>query len=480
MLHVLNATSSGLLRLLVIAAVVAIPVLLITAWRTARRWRLVVAELVNGTSEDSLNGSTPGLTQLARQRIDTEIRLVSQRRDMLYAALSGAAGTTQKATAPTRIERRLDDSLAQLLSAARDVAPKQAQPAVQLLTMLVSRPRGLLVSSIVQRRGSVATPRLGITFDVLHLNGNQSVASQTFWEPATPARTIAKPADQTADEASWQERFLRLLGPAARWVAIQLVVHSVFPRPAKGSEKGIDRLLSGILLLQSSGAYPDAASTFRRRAAEDLIDAAEVLEPSALPLAALADNLDRLAAQSDSGKEGLYARAHAAYAAALGAISAVSPPDTSLLRHYQVRQTVSWFASGLPEPREMGMHRLADAGFGAPLPESASHRYDLACLYALAGEASDRTDLCAQAARFLVAALAADLPERTLWTTAEQDPQLRPLHGLLDAFKAAINERADAERHAVPCGPDIESIIEKAFHAASKTAPQRIAVVGDQ
>ena len=474
--HALDVTSAVLVHILVIAAIVAVPVILFTAWRAARRWRLVVAELINSTAESSLDGATAGLTQLARQRIDAEIRLVSRRRDDLYGALSRAARVAPRAIAPANVERRLDDSFAQLLSATRDVAPKEAQPAVQLLTMLVSRPRGLLVSGIVQRRGSSGLPRLGITFDVLRLSGNQSVASQTFWEappvpPPSPREAQgadeARGADedQGADEASAQERFLRLLGPAARWVAIQLVVHTVFPYPAKSAEKGIDRLLIGILLEQSAGSYPEAGAVFRRRAAEELSDAGDILGRSPRPIAALADAFDRLAAVGDRDRAALYLRAHAQYAAAISAIEASRPPDIPLLRRYQVRQAASWLASGLPEPRERALARLAEAGFASPEPTEPPDLYDLACVYALASVAAAVSGWHRDAARLLVKALAADWPAPTLWTAAEQDPQLSPLRPYLPAFKAALSQDGAAER-GPQTGLDVDAIVDRVLLSA--------------
>ena len=71
-MHVLDVTATALVRLLVIAAILAVPVLLAVAWRSGRRWRLVVAEMVNSTGDSGLNDVTAGLTQLARERIDIE------------------------------------------------------------------------------------------------------------------------------------------------------------------------------------------------------------------------------------------------------------------------------------------------------------------------------------------------------------------------------------------------------------------------
>jgi hypothetical protein len=485
--HVLDVTSTAFVRLLIIAAILAVPVLLAVAWRSGRRWRLVVAELVNSTGDPELQGVTAGLTQLARQRIDTEIRLVSERRDALRAALSGVPagprrGARRSWSPPARVQRRLDDSLARLLSAARDVAPQQAQPAVQLLVMLVSQPRGLLVGGIMQCRGGIASPRFGVTFDVLHLDGSTSVASETFWEPEAEPGGHGGQGGAATDRSS-QERLLGLFGAAARWAAIQLVVHTVFPRGARGRERGLDHVLLGMLLLQSADAFQPHAALFRLRAAQALGEAADLLakspRPRPYPLAGLADSLDQLAAAgvgtaSRPGRPDGYARAHAAYAQAVAAIERMRPPDPGLLRRYRVRQAICWLASAQPGPRGQAIGWLSGPDMAAPEPESATDGYDLACLYALASEAAsaaaDHPEWRVTAARFLIRALIADLPGKTLWTAAAQDPQLRVLHSALPGFMAAINDTLAGDRDRDPDGAggadlDVEEIVRRAFPA---------------
>lgn len=482
-MHVLDVTSAVVVRLLIIAAVLAVPVLLAVAWRSGRRWRLVVAELVNSTGDPELNGVTAGLTQLARQRIDNEIRLVSERRDELHVALSGGPaglrrGARRSWSPPARVQRRLDHSLARMLSAARDVAPQQAQPAVQLLVMLVSQPRGLLVGGIMQCRGGIASPRFGVTYDVLHLDGTTSVASETFWEPETEPGSHGGQGGAAADRSP-QERLLGLFRAAARWAAIQLVVHTVFPRGAHGKERGLDHVLLGMLLLQSADVFPPHAALFRLRAARTLGDAADLLAKSPHLLAGLADSLDQLAAAgvgtaSRPGRPDGYARAHGAYAQAVAAIERIRPPDPGLLRRYRVRQAICWLASAQPGPRGQAIGWLSGPDMAAPEPESAADAYDLACLYALASEvasaAADHPQWRVTAARFLVRALIADLPGKTLWTAAAQEPQLRVLHSALPGFMAAINDTlaSDRDRDRDPDGAggadlDVEEIVGRAF-----------------
>ena len=498
-MHVLDVTSTAFVRLLIIAAILAVPVLLAVGWRSGRRWRLVVAELVNSTGDPKLDGVTAGLTQLARQRIDAEIWVVSERRDALFAALSGlpagpGRGASRSWSPPAHIQRRLDDirhvqrrvddSLARLLSAARDVAPQQAQPAVQLLVMLVSQPQGLLVGGIMQCRGDIASPRFGVTFDVLHLDGSTSVASESFWEPeAEPGGDGGQGG--AAGDRSAQERVLGLFGAAARWAAIQLVVHTVFPRGARGRERGLDHVLLGMLLLQSADAFRPNAALFRLRAAEALGEAADLLAKSPRPrphlLAGLADSLDKLAAAGVGtasprpGRPDGYARAHAAYGQAVAAIERMQPPDPGLLRRYRVRQAICWLASAQPGPRGQAIGWLSGPDMAAPEPESANDAYDLACLYALASEvpsaAPDHPEWRVTAARFLVRALIADLPGKTLWAQAPQDPQLRVLHSALPGFMAAINGTLAGDRDHDPDGAggagradlDAEEIVGRVF-----------------
>ncbi len=505
-MHVLDVTATALVRLLVIAAILAVPVLLAVAWRSGRRWRLVVAEMVNSTGDSGLNDVTAGLTQLARERIDIEIRVVSRRRDLLIEALSGhvrslgghggadaagvdgaqggARGQGGARTAgrrraaggsAARVQRRVDNDLAQLLSAARDIAPQQAQPAVQLLVMLVSRPRGLMVAGIMQRRGSMAAPLFGVTFDVLRLDGSTSVASKTFWEAEDgPGRH----GGAAADDTSPQERLLGLFAVAARWVAIQLMVHTVFPHGARRRKRGMDKVVLGMLLRQSADGFQGHEAEYRRLAAQALGEAGDQLAKSPRPrphlLAGLADTLDQLAAEAGSGPSDSYARAHAAYAQTVAAIERMRPPDPALLGRYRIRQAISWLASAQPGPRKTAIDWLSGSEMTAPAPETATDLYDLACLYALASgvPAAAHPEWRHDAARFLVRALAADLPGKSLWAAAPRDPQLRMLHGALPYFAAAVNEalagdggdRAPAGQ--APSGApvlDVEEIVARGF-----------------
>ena len=359
MVHILDVIRSALVDLLILGAILVVALVLVMAWRAGRRRQLVVAELINSTGHSDLDGMTRGLTQLARQRIDAELRFVSERREWLYEALRGAAhnradlaGSRVRANqAPERVQERLDDHLQQLLTATREVAPKQTQPVVQLLTVLVSRARGLMVSGILQCRGTVG-PRWGVSFDVLRVDTNRSVASHTFWEPTTPAPASsdtehAQPVSQPGDVGMTQERILALLVPAGRWLAIQLVIQSVFPGGARGEEKGLDRLLSGMLYSQSTH-IKGFESDFQHLALADLRDAAAELDEAPIRLAALADTLDKLAASApdpgqkditdqavDSADE-IYRQAHDQYARALRA------------RRHRTQPWITRFPSSIP------------------------------------------------------------------------------------------------------------------------------------
>jgi hypothetical protein len=257
-----------------------------------------------------------------------------------------------------------------------------------------------------------------VSLDVLQVDGNRSLASQTFWESADA------PPPAEAGALSPNERIIELLRPAARWAAIRLVVQSVFPRGARGEEAGLDRLLSGVLYAQSAAGFAGHAEAFRRRAAEELVEAAERLPEAPLPLAALADTLDRLAAASPDRSATLYAQAHQQYARALAAMERQQPPQPALIARYRVREATSWLASGGDEPRHRALERLA----GQRLPAedtAAADLYDAACLYALAAEAADDgAPLRETALGLLARSLAKD---RRLAEQARRDPHLLSL-----------------------------------------------------
>jgi hypothetical protein len=484
MAHILDIVRSALVDLLVIGVILAVPIVLLMAWRSARRPQLVVAELLNSSGHSDLDTATRGLTQLARQQIDAELRVVSERRKELYDALGGAAsdrpdpGGVRRGRygkrvkrAPGRVQVRLDEQLDQLLTATREVAPQQAQAAVQFLTVLVSRPHGLLVSGILQCRGT-AGPLWGVTFDVLRIDTNRSVASQTFWEP--DAQTVADGDNEQAQPDSRQgnadmthEHILRLLGPAGRWLAIQLVLESVFPGGARGREKGLDRLLSGILYRQSTDSFPGFSDVFLRLALADLRDAKrgldeipkKSLDKVPLRLAALADTLDELAASApegvalgDESPAAIYRQAHAVYARALEAMAVPGTPDL-LRQRYRVREATSWLSSGLKEPQRRAVGWLEEGGPDLTGQLAADDLYDAALLYIQAAQLKKNRQWGEKAVLLLRRALAcdADTQDREIWAKAESGglPTTELAEGLLGDTQAAVSLSRDKLDHII-------------------------------
>ena len=484
MTHALDVIRSVLINLLVIGAILAVLYVLVMAWRAGRRRQLVVAEWLNSTGHSNLDGATRGLTQLARQSIDSELRFVGEGREKLYKALRGTGRRGRRRRLASRVQHRLDNNLNELLAATREVAPQQAQPAVQLITMLVSRPRGLLVSGILQYR---AGPRWGVSFDVLRVDTNRSLASETFWgeptalAPASGDTEQGQPDSQPADVSMIHERILDLLAPAARWVAIQLVMQSTFPRGARGREKGLDRLISGALYAQSAEDFPDFDGIFRRLALQDLRDAAAALKEVPRDLAALADSLDLLAtdaaeaaaaagAAAEAAKAAgtsaadIYELAHKQYARALHALGAMpspstvaaegvadavaeifelahkhydralralgampspstvkdrqSPPEDPLVQRIRVRQATSWLDSELEDPLRDAYSWLNKGGPVITPQMPVDDSYDAAKLYTLAAELDSDPDQAREWRQ-----RAAQLLDRDpkLWARAERD-----------------------------------------------------------
>ena len=105
---------------------------------------------------------------------------------------------------------------------------------------------------------------------MLRLDGSTSVASKTFWEAEDgPGRH----GGAAADDTSPQERLLGLFAVAARWVAIQLMVHTVFPHGARRRKRGMDKVVLGMLLRQSADGFQGHEAEYRRLAAQALGEA---------------------------------------------------------------------------------------------------------------------------------------------------------------------------------------------------------------
>jgi hypothetical protein len=289
-----------------------------------------------------------------------------------------------------------------------------------------------MVSGILQCRGTVG-PRWGVSFDVLRVDANRSVASHTFWEPVAPAASDATeqadPVSRPADAGMTHERILTLLLPAGRWLAVELVIRSVFP---DGEQQGLDRLLSGMLYSQSTGkGFEGFEDDFGQLALADLHDAAAALDkvevPNPMHLAALADTLTNLApfVKDATANAEIYQKSHSLYERTLKAMGA-SGTYADAVKRYEVRQAISWLASGLPAPQREALRRLDEGEPALPKPPTANDLYNVARLYALAARDRSHRHLRTNAARLLirVLALSADQPGRKLWQEAKSDRQL--------------------------------------------------------
>lgn len=451
----LDHLSSALFDLLVVLAALVVPVVLISAWWRGRRRQLLVNTIVNSSGRPALDGVTVGLTHLARQRLDAEIWAVARRQDELRQRLAGGPvsgghspteggntgarpGVPRRRRTPAigRLQDQLDTGMSNLLSAAREVAPEPTRTAFALFTTLVSRPRGLAVSGLLQSRTTNGQYRLGVSFDVRQLGTSQSLDSTTFWEPeAAPAVPAAAPGtgtDPAGDAAEWTERVLALLAPASRWVAVRMVVAFVFPSGPGAREHGLDSLLSGTLLAQSVEAFPEQAATLRRRAVNDLLRAADQLTDSPRHLAALADTLDRLAAYVPPDVA-VYRQAHSQYARTIAALTARVPPQTEFLQRYRVREATSWFASGQPEVVLRAASWLSDGGPDFAQNATSDDLYDASCLFALGAAATGdsggpNASLLSRAATLLLQALRTSSDSRSQIAQGLRDAQLAPLH----------------------------------------------------
>ena len=451
-LDTLSQIASVLGDLLLIFAAIYIPVLLVRVWLRSRRRQLVIDAFLNSSGDARLDPVMIGLSHLARQRLDAEIRVVARRQGELRTRLAArpANDSPDRATPPNywnhrsgrnsdprskaidRVQNRLESGFHDLLDAAREVAPKDARPAFGLLTKAIGRPRGLVATGVLQGRGSSTSRRLGISFDLLSLDNGRSLSSTTFWEPeATSLRGDSDKSDVSIAELS--ERALRLLQPASRWLAIQMVVYSVFPREPKSAERGLDHLLAGTLLAQSVNAFPEQAPAFRRRAVEDLVLAAEELRDSPHHLAALADMLDGLAAHEPIDNN-VYAFAHLQYARTVNAFQHVVPAEPELLQRYRVREAISWLASGRPEKVTQALNWLSGGGPDFSDQTTAADCYDAACPFALAASADGNrpnSSHLRRAATMLLLAFTRDGARNELRSQAAADKQLNLLHGWL-------------------------------------------------
>lgn len=164
------------------AVLIAILVLFLLwrIWHLSSHSNLVIDPFNNATGDETLEKALSGFNQLTRERLEQELKEV---REDFNKYKAPDLDPLQPSPVP---ESASDAQLTDLLKSLTEVASGVEKIVVQLLN-LIFLPRGSRVTAALQSLGDMP-PRLGISLQVVDLEGIQYPTFCTFWEVNSVSR----------------------------------------------------------------------------------------------------------------------------------------------------------------------------------------------------------------------------------------------------------------------------------------------------
>lgn len=435
---VADNTTSTVIALLSLLAVVVLCYGLIRAIVMNRRPQIVMADLTASSSfaehADAVVLSSVVRQYIQRQISDQRTQIVRIGKEILSPASKELELQLDDATV-ARVQQAASDSIGTLLAALRAVAPDAANRFVGLFSVILPPPRGVSVGVALIQRGASTALRIGVSVEVVRLDG-RPLASEMFWEPPSASSSAS------ATRAESTERILGLLEPVTRWVAVRLVLAlmvSAGRRVARPAGQGLRQLLVGGLFLQAMRDFPDHALTFGEQACAELEHARQLLPRTTLPGTTLAGVHERMAWAHQKAGEPAQASNKFRAAATLwkeaeDITSKEGDAAEAKLAMLHDRRLKAQLETGDPALRKAALAELASISAPTAFLANRIWLYNRACLYAQASEADPGADYQERALLWLGLALML-YHDSSTWDYAEHhDPALTPIRSVLSPF----------------------------------------------
>lgn len=460
-----NSTTSAVIALLSLIAVIVLSYGLIRAVVMNRRTQIVVADLVAAGGSAELAEATmlsPVLRQCVERHVNDQREHIARIETIL--SLASLELEPKLDDAVERIQRAANDSIATLTAALRVVAPETADRFLGLFSVILPPPRGILVNVMLLQRGTSVAPRAGAAVEIVRLD-RRPLASAAFWEtsPALPVEGSGEPG--TAD------RFLSLFEPVARWIAVRLVVAlMVSPRrhATSRTRQKLRRLLAGGLFLAAMRDFPANALAFGELACIELAQARLLMPGMPLPVTTLAGVYERmgwarrLAGNSVEASDDF--RAAVSLWQNAESLTRGDPQEgnKAKLAILVDRRLKAQFESDDPALRIAALAELGSVTEPEALLSNHVWLYNRSCLYAQASKADPHADYQQQALHWLGLALLRAC-EASLWDYAERhDPELAPIREFLTPFLASL--RSLISYNPAECSQaDAEELVARAL-----------------
>jgi hypothetical protein len=188
--------------------------------RLLRARQLVLENLANSSGSDDIGKSLTGLSQLAREQLSRQLRVILQ--EVRTNGDEGGAGsdhvyrsaplvpvdeddrrTLGVGTVPD-VSTALNGTLDTLLESLKGIAPDRIKWVVELMKMAFPQ-RGVIVNGDLQRREDVPS-RLGITLSVSDIDDRQNRRYFTVWEHVGgPSKAGSKEVSKETSEETSEE-----------------------------------------------------------------------------------------------------------------------------------------------------------------------------------------------------------------------------------------------------------------------------------
>ncbi len=464
-------TTSTVIALLLLIAVVVLGYGLARAIVMNRRPQIVVADLVAPSGCPELADAAV-LSSVVRQYVQRQIndqrsQITRIGTEILSPASRELELQLDDAAVERRIQRAASDSIATLLAALRAVAPDTADRFLGLFSVILPPPRGVSVGVALIQRGTGAAPRIGASVEIVRLDG-RPLASEIFWEPLPELR--ATPAAQPGST----EQVLCLIDPVTRWIAVRLVLTlmvSPHRRVTRRARQGLQRLLAGGLFLQAMRDFPDQALTFGEQACAELEQARLLLPQIPLPVTTLAGVYERMGlARQETGNPAQASDNFRAAARIWQDAETITRDGTDAaeakLSRLLDRRLKAQIESGDPALCQAALTELNSIPTPTALLTDRVWLYNRACLYAQASRADPGADYQKRALLWLGLALML-YHDSSMWDYAEErDPELAPIRWMLGPFLICLRSLIPQDS-AQFTQADAETLVAQAISSAS-------------
>jgi hypothetical protein len=462
--------------------VILVIVVWIRAWMRCRHPQISIADLQDRTGRNDFEVHRSAWTGELLWKFLDALRTVHEwvREEYSGDSVQPAANTLglkRQASVSSSTNAWQDETMQRLMTSLQGDAPRQIAAPLQIMTELITTPRGTLVTATLCQKRHQGRDRLGLTVEMTDLAGALR-SRHTLWELGSRGNEEAA-GEGSADQVG------ELIDAAAFWIAVESV--DMFLRPKRlqlrrKQRKGLVDNLFG-LVYQAAYSYGERGEEFLRMAVGKFQASARAFPDDYHPHMNLGLTFMNLASTRDDPqeRERYLRRAVEAYSRSITVAKAIKTSCRDQQRSFVIhrlqealalaqlhssRSEVRGQALGWIEQEsnkiERNRRRLQDSYKFDP-----ASIYNVACMWALAAEVQGNESWRERALTVLGVALAKD-PDGYLWEQAPEDPDLRILGdthwrtAFQDRLRQALTAEGNDNRNAAELEMFVKRLVKEA------------------